>query len=295
MSNDDRSAAPAWTILKLVQWTTDFLKKHGIDNPRPDAEILLAHALKCERIDLYLRHDQPLHTEELSQFKPLIQRRALREPVAYIKGMKEFWSLEFKVTTDVLIPRPETEGLVELALQYGSENDSCRVLELGTGSGIISVTMAHERPHWKFWASDISANAIDVARVNARKQLQADRIAFMVGRWFEAIGAIGDFFDLIVSNPPYISRDDLVRLEPDISRYEPTQALDGGLDGLDSISIIIKTAFRYMKPGGWLILEIGYDQGRPVQNLGEACGAYDRITIEKDLSGHDRLAMFRKK
>lgn len=295
MSNDDRSATTVWTILKLLQWTTDFLKKHGIDNPRPDAEILLAHALKCERIDLYLRHDQPLHTEELSRFKPLIQRRAKREPVAYIKGMKEFWSLEFKVTPDVLIPRPETEGLVELALQHGSENDPCRVLELGTGSGIISVTLAHERPHWKFWASDISANAINVARVNAREQLKADRIAFMVGRWFDAIGAIGGFFDLIVSNPPYISRDELAGLEPDVSQYEPNQALDGGPDGLDSISVIIETAFPYMKPGGWLILEIGHDQGASAQSLGQACGAYDRMMIEKDLSGHDRLALFQKK
>jgi release factor glutamine methyltransferase len=295
MSNDERFATPVWTILNLLQWTTDFLKKNGIDNPRPDAEILLAHALKCDRIDLYLHHDQPLQVEELSQFKPLIKRRALHEPVAYIRGMKEFWSLEFKVTPDVLIPRPETEGLVELALQYDPENDPCRVLELGTGSGIISVTMAHERPHWKFWASDISANAIDIARLNACKQLQADRIAFMVGRWFDAIGDKGNFFDLIVSNPPYISRDDLSRLEPDISQYEPIQALDGGPDGLDSISVIIKTASRYMKSGGWLILEIGYDQGASVQILGQTCGDYDHMTIEKDLSGHDRLALFRKK
>lgn len=294
MSNDHPSVAPVWTILKLLQWTTDFLKKHGIDNPRPDAEILLAHSLKCERIDLYLRHDQPLNAEELRQFKPLIQRRAQREPVAYITGMKEFWSLEFKVTTDVLIPRPETEGLVELALQYGSENDACRVLELGTGSGIISVALAHERPGWKLWASDISVKAIDVARFNASKQLQVDRIEFSVGRWFDAIDGKKDFFDLIVSNPPYISRRDLTRLAPDISRYEPSQALDGGSDGLDCITTIIETACAYMKPGGWLILEIGYDQGASAQALGQAHGAYDRITIEKDLSGHDRLALFRK-
>jgi release factor glutamine methyltransferase len=295
MSNDDRSVAPVWTILKLLKWTTDFLNKHGIDNPRPDAEILLAHALKCERIDLYLRHDQPLHAQELSQFKPLIQRRAQHEPAAYITGIKEFWSLEFEVTPDVLIPRPETEGLVELALRYGSGNDSCHVLELGTGSGIISVTLAHERPQWRFWASDISAKAIDVARRNAHKQLHTDRISFMVGRWFDAIDGKRTHFDLIVSNPPYIARHDMSQLEPDISRFEPAHALDGGLDGLDSISMIIKTGCDYMKPGGWLILEIGFDQGDSVQMLGQDCGVYDRIMIEKDLSGHDRMALFRKK
>lgn len=295
MSNDQQTVAPVWTILKLLQWTTDFLKKHGIDHPRSDAEILLAHALKCERIDLYLYHDQPLQTQELRQFKPLIQRRAKHEPVAYIKGVKEFWSLEFKVTPDVLIPRPETEGLVELALQHGSENDSCRVLELGTGSGIISVTLAHERPRWKFWASDISAKAIAIARLNACRQLPADRIAFVVGRWFDFIGVQKALFDLIVSNPPYISRDEMTRLAPDISGYEPSRALDGGPDGLDSISMIIKSAHAYLNTGGWLILEIGYDQAASAQDLGQACGAYERIEIEKDLSGHDRLALFQKK
>jgi release factor glutamine methyltransferase len=295
MSNDDRSVAPVWTILNLLKWTTDFLNKHGIDNPRPDAEILLAHVLECERIDLYLRYDQPLHAEELGRFKPLIQRRAKREPVAYITGIKEFWSIDFKVTPDVLIPRPETEGLVESALRCGSENDSCRVLELGTGSGIISVTLAHERPQWRLWASDISTKAIDVARWNAHKQLKNDRITFVVGHWFDAIDGKRNHFDLIVSNPPYIARHDMSQLEPDISRFEPSHALDGGWDGLESISLIIKSACNYMKPSGWLILEIGYDQGDSVQMLGKDCGVFDRIMIEKDLSGHDRMALFRKK
>lgn len=294
MSNDDQSVTPVWTILNLIKWTTDYLSKRGIDNPRPDAEILLAHVLKCERIDLYLRHDQPLHAEELRQFKPLIQRRAKHEPVAYITGVKEFWSLEFKVTPDVLIPRPETEGLVESALRYGSESDPCRVLELGTGSGIISIALAHERPQWRFWASDISVKATAVARQNAHKLLDANRISFVVGRWFDAINGKRDHFDLIVSNPPYVARDDMAQLAPDISLFEPPHALEGGFDGLDSISKIIKTACGYIKPGGWLILEIGFDQGDSVQRLGQDCGAYDRIIIEKDLSGHDRIALFQK-
>lgn len=295
MPNEDRSGSPVWTILNTLQWTTDFFSTHGIENPRSDAEVLLAHALACERIDLYLNHDQPLQAEELSRFKKLIQRRCRREPVAYIRGIKEFWSLEFIVTPDVLIPRPETEGLVEAALRHCCERDSIDVLELGTGSGIISVSLAHERPRWRFWALDISEKAITIARLNARKHASADRIAFMVGHWFEAIGGHKKSFDLIVSNPPYIARDVLPTLEPDVHDYEPSQSLNGGPEGLDCIAHIINTASGYMKPGGRLLIEIGYDQGEAAQELGRACGAYDHINVDKDFSGHDRLVRLRKK
>ena len=293
MPNDDQSAAPPWTILKTLQWTAGYFRKHRIENPRSEAEILLAHTLDCQRIDLYLHHDKPLQTQELSRFKNLIRRRTLREPVAYIIGTKEFWSLVFEVTPDVLIPRPETEGLIEAALTHCPENTAVRVLELGTGSGIISVVLAHERSLWKFWATDLSSNAIEIARKNAHRHAVDDRIAFVVGHWFDAIADTARF-DLIVSNPPYVVSDEISSLEPDVYQYEPTLALDGGTDGLTDIALIIQSAGRYLKPGGNLFLEIGYDQGTVVNELGQACRDYDQVVIEKDYSGHDRLVRMRK-
>lgn len=293
MHGNDQATAPPWTILRTLQWTADYFGRHGIENPRSDAEILLSHTLDCQRIDLYLRHDQPLHAEELNRFKALIRRRTLREPVAYILGEKEFWSLTFKVTPEVLIPRPETESLVEAALGLYSHGRDIHVLELGTGSGIITVALAHERAGWRFLATDISPTAIDIARMNARRHVDEDRIAFMVGNWFDAIDPNASF-DLILSNPPYIVSDVIATLEPDIHRYEPAVALDGGADGLAGIALIINTACRHLKPGGNLIVEMGYDQGALVTALGKASGGYDQIAIEKDYSGHDRLVRLRR-
>jgi release factor glutamine methyltransferase len=293
MPSNDQTAAPPWTILRTLRWTDDYFRKHRIENPRSDAEILLSRTLGCERIDLYIRHDQPLHTEELTRFKALIRRRVLREPVAYILGEKEFWSLTFRVTRDVLIPRPETEGLVEAALKLYPDQGDLRVLELGTGSGIISVALAHERTGWRFLATDISPKAIEIARMNARRHLDKDPIAFMVGNWFDAIDDAVSF-DLILSNPPYIISDVIPTLEPDIYGYEPVAALDGGADGLAGIALIIHTGCRYLKPGGSLIVEIGYDQGASVAALGQASGGYDQVAVEKDHSGHDRLVRLRK-
>lgn len=289
MSNDDRSVEPPWTILKILQWTAGYFKQRGIESPRPAAEILLAHTLKCNRIDLYLNHDQPLHSRELTDFKQLIQRRIQREPVAYITGIKEFWSLDFKVTPDVLIPRPETEGLVEAALGHLS-GDKIRMLELGCGSGAISVALAHERPNWSCLALDLSEKAIGIARLNAHMHLPEDRIGFMVGRWFDAIGYQKVGYELIVSNPPYIPSDRLPVLEAEIHQYEPLVALDGGRDGLAGIKHIVKNAPPYLKPGGLLLLEIGHDQGAEVAALGRETGAYDHICVEKDFAGHDRIA-----
>lgn len=293
MSNDDRSVEPPWTILKILQWTAGFFKQRGIESPRPAAEILLAHTLKCDRIDLYLNHDQPLQSQELARFKQLIQRRIQREPVAYIIGIKEFWSLDFKVTPDVLIPRPETEGLVEAALRH-LPGDEIQALELGCGSGAISIALAHERPNWSYLALDISEKAIGIARSNAQMHLPKDSIGFMVGHWFDAIGYQKVGYELIVSNPPYIPKDHLPVLEAEIRRYEPLKALDGGRDGLSSIRQIVQNAPRYLKPGGLLLIEIGHDQGAEVAALGRETGAYDHIFVEKDFAGHDRIARFEK-
>ena len=295
MSNDDPSVEPPWTILRTLQWTAGYFAERGIDSARTDAEILLADTLNCQRIDLYMHHDQPLQTEELSRFKQLIQRRAHREPVAYILGAKEFWSLDFYVTPDVLIPRPETEGIVETALQLFQKDNPIRVMELGVGSGIITISLAHERSAWQFWASDVSVSAIDVARSNARSHGHEDRIEWMVGSWFDGLAGRADVrFDLVVSNPPYIAEADLATLEPEVGQYEPRLALDGGPDGLGCIVHILETAPSHLKPGGWLILEIGCDQGAEVQDLAQKSGAFAEIAVDKDHSGLDRIARFRK-
>jgi release factor glutamine methyltransferase len=295
MPNDDKLSTHAWTILKTLQWTADYFKRHGIENGRSTAEVLLAYCLQCERIELYLRYDQPLQPDELARFKALIQRRGKREPDAYIIGHREFWSLPFKVSPAVLIPRPETECLVEAALGRYTGTDAIQVLELGTGSGAISVALARERPHWHILASDISIEALDVARQNARRLLGADRIEFFNGSWFEPFEEQRGAFDLIISNPPYVPACDLRGLDPEIRLFEPFAALDGGEEGLTSLRHIILAAPDYLKPSGWLILEMGYDQGEAVEGLGRERGAYQHIEVIKDYSGLDRVALFQLK
>ena len=295
MSSDDKSLNKSWTILETLKWTVDYFKRHGVEHGRPAAEILLAHCLRCERIDLYLRYDQPLLADELKRFKALIQRRVQREPDAYIVGQKEFWSLAFQVTPAVLIPRPETECLVEAALHWHPANDTIQVLELGTGSGAISVALAHERSNWRIRASDISADALGVARLNARRMLGANRIIFSEGSWFEPFVDQVGFFDLIISNPPYIPSKDLDGLAPEVRQFEPATALDGGADGLSCLGHIINDAPEYLKPGGGLILEIGYDQRSAVEALGHRRGAYQSMKVEKDYCGLDRVALFHRK
>ncbi len=281
--------------MQTLQWTADYFKRHGLENGRSAAEILLAHCLHCERIDLYLRYDQPLNGDELGGFKTLIQRRIQREPDAYITGQREFWSLSFHVTPAVLIPRPETECLVEAALRRYPTNDAIEVLELGTGSGAISVALAHERPSWHIQCSDISAEALEVARQNSHRLLSTDRIDFFKGSWFEPFGDQKCFFDLIISNPPYIPSKDLAGLDPEVRQFEPAEALDGGADGLICLSQIINTAPDYLKPEGILILEIGHDQRLAVEALGYRRSAYQSVKVEKDYSGLDRVALFQRK
>jgi release factor glutamine methyltransferase len=295
MSNDDQTPTHPWTILKTLQWTTDYFKRQGIENGRSTAEVLMTHCLQCERIDLYLRHDQPLQENELARFKALIQRRGQREPDAYITGQKEFWSLPFKVTPAVLIPRPETECLVEAALERFPGDDAIHVLELGTGSGAISVVLAHERPHWHIRASDISTAALGVARQNARRILHTEQIEFFNGSWFEPFQGDKGGFDLVISNPPYIRAGDLIELEPEVRLFEPVAALDGGEDGLACLRHIIRSAPDYLKPSGWLILEMGYDQGMAVEDIGRQQGAYQMVEVAKDYSGLDRVALFQRK
>jgi release factor glutamine methyltransferase len=294
MPSNGTSSGPQWTIIKTVEWTADYFRQHGIAQPRAVAEILLAHILGCRRIDLYLRHDQPLNEAERVHYRQLIQRRVKFEPEAYIIGQKEFWSLPLNVSPDVLIPRPETECLVEAVLEKLPADKIVNLLELGVGSGAITIALARERPQWRFWASDISRRAVAIARTNAERLLPKTAIRFFVGRWFEPLDAARPAFDLIVSNPPYIPTEQLEQLQPEIKIFEPYRALDGGPDGMDSLGQIIDVAHLHLKPGGWLMLEMGHDQQPRIQQRTKRCGAYDRIDFCNDYSGYTRVAQIRR-
>jgi len=287
-----------WTILKLLKWTTGHFKSHHIEQPRAAAEILLAYTLGVGRVDLYVQYDRHLGLKELEIFKGFIQRRIQREPVAYIVGKKEFWSMDLKVTPDVLIPRPETETLVETVLAIVPlelRPAPLRVLDLGTGSGAIVLAIASERPGNSFYAVDRSEQALDVARNNARTHKLDKAVTFLQGDWFDPVRDRRRYFDVIVSNPPYILSQEFEVLPLEIAGHEPREALEGGLDGLDAIRIIIKDAPDYMVPGGWLLFEIGYDQWTAVEKLFAGSGAYSDWAVVKDYSGCNRVVRARTK
>lgn len=284
---------PQWTILKILQWTTAYFKSHHIDSPRLTAEILLAHVLEINRIDLYLRFDQPLNKQELSVFKGLIKRRLHREPVAYITGTREFWGIDFTVTPDVLIPRPETEFLVEEALKLiplDTSSGRYRLIDVGTGSGAVAVALAASRPGHFYIASDISKKAIAVASQNADQNSVSKDIFFFVGELFEALRLDVLKFDLIVSNPPYIPTSQIAGLAPEVGKHEPLSSLDGGSEGMDVIAKIIEDAPLYLKKNGLLMLEIGYDQKDRMEQIVADDGRYKGVHFIRDYSGYDRVA-----
>jgi release factor glutamine methyltransferase len=298
MSNPPPAADPGWTILRVILWAAAYLKKHGVESPRSAAEILLAHALRTDRVQLYMHHDQPLEKGELAAFKELIRRRVRREPVAYIVGRKGFWTLDLAVGPEVLIPRPETECLVEAALAVLGkvpERRCARVLDLGTGSGAVVLALAAEAGrHWYF-ASDVSIAAVAIARRNAHAVGVGGRVEFFAADWFCALKPGGEPFDVIVSNPPYVARSALAELQPEIVRHEPHLALDGGRDGLKSYRAIIGTAGSHLVSDGVLLLEIGSDQREAVQRIAAQVGGYDDVHCVKDYAGHDRVVALRKK
>ncbi|MGD9305446.1 MAG: peptide chain release factor N(5)-glutamine methyltransferase [Desulfobacterales bacterium] len=298
MQNQRKPNHPEWKIVKLIQWAAAYFKTHGIDSPRSTAEILLAHVLHTKRIDLYLNYDQPLTDDELQHFKVLLKRRIKREPVAYIVGTKGFWSIDVLVSSDVLIPRPETECLVERAIAALSDDSSSRtkrILELGTGSGAVIVSLAAHYPMHSYFASEISYAAIQIAYRNARRHQLENKIHFFSGDWLAPLRLDNYFFDLILSNPPYIKTEAVAKLQPEIVAFEPIIALDGGSDGLDSIKQIVQAAHQYLKPGGTLMLEIAHDQKEGIHRIMTQCGHYDSFVCRKDYSGDDRIVEMRKK
>jgi release factor glutamine methyltransferase len=287
-----------WTIIKLIRWATSYLKSHEIDSPRATGEILLAHALQLSRIDLYMKYDKPLVPDELKKFKMLIKRRIKREPVAYILGVKEFWSMDLEVNGNVLIPRPETECLVEIALEHLSQKSLSppqRILDLGTGSGAIVLALASQQPQHIYFASDRFRSAVELACRNAARHEFSEMIHFFVGDWFGTLNSTKPGFDLIVSNPPYIPSRVIGGLQPEIHQYEPIAALNGNKDGLACYQEIMGSAHNYLNPSGVLMLEIGHDQRDDIQRIAVAVGQYEDFSFSQDYSGYERIVWMRKK
>jgi release factor glutamine methyltransferase len=276
------------SICGALLWGAQVLLQAGLENSRLDAEVLLRHALDLEKEQLYMNGDAPISAGPEGKFRKLVLRRSRREPVAYITGHKEFWSLDFLVSSAVLIPRPETELLVELALQYVgrlASRSPVKVLDIGTGSGAISVCLAKELPAAQIVALDISRVALDVARVNAERHGVADRIRFLTGDLF----AVLETFDLIACNPPYIRTGELPWLAPEIRQWEPVIALDGGPDGFDTYRRIIAEAHKYLVTGGSIVLEIGADMAPDLVDLFSRAGCYGPASVYQDYTGKDRV------
>lgn len=359
-----------WTVLKLLTWTTDFFKKRGIPSARLDAELLLADTLHCSRVQLYTRHDQPLAAQELAEFRARVTRRGAREPVAYILGRKEFWSLDFEVGPGVLIPRPDTEILVDEAIRLlggatrilpganrrpverkalpwnaevlalaeknrqeaktaepsvasegGLDSEAVAtaepvavedpatatpaaappgpppklVLDLCTGSGIIPICIAKETGA-RAIGVDISAEALEYARKNATALAPSGAVALLQGDLSAPVPKrFHGRFDLVTSNPPYISSQELVGLEPEITQFEPSLALEGGADGNDLYRRLVPEVLHMLQPGGWTLLEVGTaSQGEAVLALLNAAG-FVQGSLLKDLAGQVRVVKAQKR
>ncbi|MGA1794995.1 MAG: peptide chain release factor N(5)-glutamine methyltransferase [bacterium] len=275
-----------WTIRRLLEWTIPYLEGLGLERPRFDSEMLLACALGKDRLWLYTHYDQPLTPPELAKYRSAVIRRSRREPLQYILGHWGFWSLEFAVGPGVLIPRQETEHLVEFALTRARPGHC--ILDVCTGSGNVAVCLAKEVPSASLWATDISGQAIELAKENARIHNVLERIHFAVGDLFEPVSAQGTCFDLVVCNPPYIPSGDIDGLQPEISRFEPRAAVDGGIDGLAFYRRLVPDAIAFLKPTGWLVVEIGTDQAPSVREM-LAAWRYREIEVVKDYSGQERV------
>ncbi|MBO5245090.1 MAG: peptide chain release factor N(5)-glutamine methyltransferase [Selenomonadales bacterium] len=275
-----------WTIGKILDWTKQYFKEKGVDTPRLDAEVLLSHVVKCDRIHLYVNFDRPLVDEELAEFRGMVKARAERTPVAYILGEKEFMGHPFRVTPDVLIPRPDTEILVEEAIRLLEGKDDARIVDIGTGSGAILLSVLKGTTGSTGMAVDLSSAALAVAKSNAESLGVADRADFRLGDLYEPVDGK---FDMILSNPPYIPVCDMADLAPEV-KQEPEMALVGGEDGLDFYRRLIDEAPDYLTEDGIILFEVGIHQAREVAFLGELRG-FGNQRILNDYAGIERVVI----
>ena len=295
------STSEPWTVRRVLSWMTQHFTERGCDTPRLDAEVLLAHILRCPRIQLYVQYERPLTDGERAELRELVKRRSSYEPVAYLVGHREFFGLKFRVTPAVLIPRPDTETLVlELIDQLKgiSPTETCdfpsaALIELGIGSGAISVTAAVQLPGLTVHAVDVSPDALQVAGENAARHEVSDRVTLYEGDLFTPLPD-GLQVEAIVSNPPYVRQADLERLDADVRDHEPRLALDGGVEGLDVARRIVSESSRFLKPGGLILLELSPDNIRQAEEFLESQGVYENIRILKDAGGRERVLAARK-
>jgi release factor glutamine methyltransferase len=283
------------TIAEALLDAAERLRVSGVAEARREAGSLLSHALARDRTFLITHADERLTAEQLHTYLSLVERRASGEPLQYIKGTQEFYGLDFEVTPDVLIPRPETELLVETALEILKDTRSPFICDVGTGSGCIAVSLLHSRPDARAFALDVSPAALEVAARNAARWRVADRTTFLVSDCFDAL-ASGEHedtrFDLIASNPPYVAEDDLEGLQREVRDHEPRGALTPGGDGLSVIRRLVSDAPRHLKPGGHMLMEIGFDQHESVAALIDA-RVWMLLGIRRDLQGIPRTVVLR--
>lgn len=278
-----------WTVLELVGWTANYLKDKGFHNPRLNAELLLAGSLGLKRLDLYLQHDRPLKADELAHFKARLLRRAKREPLQYIEGHAAFRDLTLRVDPRVLIPRPETETLVQAVLDWAAGRDGLTALDVGTGSGAIALALATEGPFRRVVAADVSAEALEVARANGAAAAPDAPLEFRLGSLYEPVA--GERFDVIASNPPYVGDEERDALDAEVRDWEPAAALFAGAGGLDVIRPLVAQAPAHLAPGGLLAMEIGATQADAVREIIRATGAFREPAVRRDLAGRDRIVL----
>jgi release factor glutamine methyltransferase len=286
------SAEQPWTIGRLLDWTMKFLGQKGAESPRLDTEVLLAHALGCKRIDLYARHAEEAPEQARQKFRELVRQRVEGCPVAYLVGRKEFFSLEFEVNRAVLIPRPDTECVVDECLRLAKGVQEPLILDVGTGSGCLAVAVARHHKTARVTAVDISPEALAVASSNANKNRVAERVRFLQGDLFGPLTS-GERFDFILSNPPYIPHDDLAKLPAGVRDYEPHLALDGGANGFAVFDRLVAEAPAWLNPGGYLLIEIGSPQEGPGRERIVRHAGYELAKTIHDGSGHPRVLMAR--
>jgi release factor glutamine methyltransferase len=280
----------SWTIREVLDWATRDFTARGIESSRLDAELLVAEALGIDRVDLYLDLHRPLGEGERGSIRPLVARRREREPVAYILGRRDFYGRRFSVTPDVLIPRPDTETLVDHALDCIPADQPLRVLDIGTGSGAIAVTIAAERPEAIVTATDISQAALGVAAKNAERLGVADRIRFEQADLLSGT----EQYDLVVSNPPYIAQSEMESLQAEVREYEPIGALAAGEDGLDIVRALLRATETATATGAQLLLEVGAGQAVSVQDFASSNTAWQAVTVYRDLNRIERVVHLRR-
>lgn len=295
------SAPETWSLGRLLTWTTDYLRQHGADSPRLDAEVLLAFAVGCQRIQLYTRFDEPAKDEVRTKFRGLVKERAEGKPVAYLVGKREFYSLPFRVTPDVLIPRPETEFVVialadriKQRLTTSAASEPLRIVDVGTGSGILAICAAKESSSAKITAIDISLAALEVAKQNAAEHKVAERIEFLDGDLLAPIPA-EPTWDFVLSNPPYLAEHELAETQRDVRDFEPRHALVAGPTGDEVIARLIPQAAERLKPGGWFLLEISPQLEARVRELLTLDHRWEAIEVTKDLGQRARVVQARRK